>query len=60
MSDMASGTAAVLKALRGAGEEALSGERLSTELGVSRAQVWKHVGALRKRGYSIEGEPGDG
>ena len=59
----ADGAAAVLAALRQAqanGGQALSGERLSTELGVSRAQVWKHVGALRKRGYEIEGERGDG
>ena len=27
---------------------------------MSRAQIWKHVGALRKRGYEIEGERGDG
>ena len=60
MSEVPSGAAAVLKALQDAGDKALSGETLSTELGVSRAQVWKHVGALRKRGYTIEGERGDG
>lgn len=50
----------VLAALRAAGDTPLSGEALSTQLGVSRAQVWKHVGALRKRGYEIEGARGDG
>lgn len=60
MSEVLGGAAAVLKALRAAGDEALSGEALSSELGVSRAQVWKHVGALRKRGYTIDGERGDG
>lgn len=54
------GARAVLEALRGASGDALSGEALSTELGVSRAQVWKHVDRLRKRGYEIEGEPGGG
>ena len=54
------GAEAVLTALREAGEEPLSGEALSTRLGVSRAQVWKHVGTLRKRGYAIEGERGGG
>lgn len=73
MSEAGGGAAAVLAALRdaaGASEgrtdeggrpgEALSGEELSTRLGVSRAQVWKHVGSLRQRGYTIEGEPGGG
>jgi len=50
----------VLEALRAAGDAALSGEALSSRLGVSRAQVWKHVSALRRRGYEIEGEPGGG
>jgi BirA family biotin operon repressor/biotin-[acetyl-CoA-carboxylase] ligase len=51
---------AVLAALRAHAESALSGEALSNQLGVSRAQIWKHVGSLRKRGYEIEGEPGGG
>jgi BirA family biotin operon repressor/biotin-[acetyl-CoA-carboxylase] ligase len=55
-----SGSAAILAALRRAEGEALSGEALSNALGVSRAQVWKHVGALRKRGYVVEGERGGG
>lgn len=50
----------VLEALRAAGGTALSGEALSSRLGVSRAQIWKHVSALRRRGYEIEGEPGGG
>ena len=50
----------VLEALRAAGGGRCSGEDLSTRLGVSRAQVWKHVGMLRARGYSIDGEPGGG
>jgi len=54
------GAEAVLAALREAGDEPLSGEALSTRLGVSRAQVWKHVGRLRKRGYAVEGERGGG
>jgi BirA family biotin operon repressor/biotin-[acetyl-CoA-carboxylase] ligase len=54
------GSIEVLAALREHPESAVSGEALSTRLGVSRAQVWKHVGALRKRGYEIGGEPGGG
>ena len=60
MSSPGSGPAAVLSALREHAGEAVSGESLSEELGVTRAQVWKHVEALRKRGYAIEGEPGGG
>jgi BirA family biotin operon repressor/biotin-[acetyl-CoA-carboxylase] ligase len=52
--------ARVLGALREAGAEAVSGAALSDALGVSRAQVWKHVEALRAAGYRIEGEPGGG
>jgi BirA family biotin operon repressor/biotin-[acetyl-CoA-carboxylase] ligase len=52
--------ARVLEALRLAGDAWLSGEALSGQLGVSRAQVWKHVQLLRKRGYEIEAEAGGG
>ena len=52
--------AQVLDALRRAGESPCSGEALSEVLGVSRAQVWKHVETLRGRGYVIAGEPGGG
>lgn len=60
MSGAAGGATAVLSALRASPASALSGELLSERLGVSRAQIWKHVEALRKRGYGIEGEPGGG
>jgi len=54
------GAARILEALRRAGGETCSGEVLSSQLGVSRAQVWKHVEALRARGYTIDGDPGEG
>jgi len=54
------GRTSILSALREKRGQVLSGEALSSRLGVSRAQVWKHIGALRKRGYEIEGEPGGG
>jgi BirA family biotin operon repressor/biotin-[acetyl-CoA-carboxylase] ligase len=57
---LSSGPARVLEALREVNDPPLSGEALSSRLGVSRAQVWKHVKALRARGYAIEGEPGEG
>jgi BirA family biotin operon repressor/biotin-[acetyl-CoA-carboxylase] ligase len=52
--------ARVLEALRHAGDDSTSGAALSSDLGVSRAQVWKHVETLRARGYAIDGERGGG
>ena len=57
---MTPGADRVLAGLRQAGNRSCSGQSLSDELGVSRNQVWKHVQALRRRGYGIEGEPGGG
>lgn len=53
-------TDSVLEALKSAGPDACSGQVLSSRLGVSRAQIWKHVSTLRKNGYAIEGIAGGG
>ncbi len=37
-----------------------SGEVLSEKLGVSRTAVWKHINALKERGYNIETTPRKG
>ncbi len=50
----------VLKALRAHEGGYLSGEALSQQLGLSRAAVWKAVAALRKEGYTIEAQAGQG
>ena len=50
------GLAAVLQVLRGAAD-AISGEYLAVQLGLSRAAVWKRVHRLKARGYVIEGSP---
>ena len=57
---MSAGPVRVLEALRRAGDRPCSGEALSQEYGISRAQVWKDVETLRARGYRIEAEPGGG
>ena len=57
---MRAGPARILDSLRRAAGSSCSGETLSEELGVSRAQVWKHVQTLRSRGYEIQAEAGDG
>ena len=57
---MKSGPARVLEALRRAEGRACSGEKLSADHGVSRAQIWKDVQALRDGGYTIEAAAGDG
>jgi BirA family biotin operon repressor/biotin-[acetyl-CoA-carboxylase] ligase len=54
------GAARVLDALRRARGRSCSGESLSTQHGVSRTQVWKHVEVLRARGYTIDAAPGGG
>lgn len=57
---MRAGPARILDALRRAAGRSLSGEALSAEFGVSRAQVWKDVQTLRDAGYGIHAEAGDG
>ncbi len=54
------GASRVLELLRRASDRPCSGESLSSALGVSRTQIWKHVELLRARGYTIEGEAGGG
>jgi BirA family biotin operon repressor/biotin-[acetyl-CoA-carboxylase] ligase len=54
------GPARILDTLRRASGHSCSGQKLSGELGVSRAQIWKHVETLRRRGYEIHAEAGDG
>jgi BirA family biotin operon repressor/biotin-[acetyl-CoA-carboxylase] ligase len=49
--------AQILKALRAAGDEPVSGADLSNHLGVSRAAVWARVEELRSLGYEIEASP---
>ena len=50
----------VLAFLAEATDEYVSGEAISDKLGLSRAAVWKHVRALRSRGYRIEAAPSRG
>jgi BirA family biotin operon repressor/biotin-[acetyl-CoA-carboxylase] ligase len=45
---------AVLTALRNAGENWMSGQVLSNQLGVSRTAIWKQIEALRAAGYTLE------
>uniref|UniRef100_A0A7C3EVY2 Biotin--[acetyl-CoA-carboxylase] ligase n=1 Tax=Candidatus Methanomethylicus mesodigestus TaxID=1867258 RepID=A0A7C3EVY2_9CREN len=43
-----------------AGCSFVSGESLASELGITRAAVFKHIQALRRQGYSILSVPGKG
>lgn len=47
----------VLAALEAHRGEALSGERLARDLGVSRAAVWKAIDQLRAAGHQIDAQP---
>lgn len=45
----------ILDLLRRAGDDVVSGERLSEALGMSRVSVWKHIQKLQAVGYVITG-----
>lgn len=51
---------AVLRALREAADEGVSGEALAASLRVSRVAIAKHIAALRRSGYEIAGVAGAG
>jgi|UniRef100_A0A7C3WS56 BirA family biotin operon repressor/biotin-[acetyl-CoA-carboxylase] ligase len=54
------GLAQLLAALRTAGNQPVSGERLALAAGISRAAVWKRINRLKAWGYEIVGEPRQG
>lgn len=47
----------LLDLLAAAGSDWVSGEAISTQLGISRAAVWKQIEALRADGYEVEAAP---
>lgn len=47
----------LLDLLAAAGGDWVSGEAISTQLGISRAAVWKQIEALRSGGYEVEAAP---
>lgn len=49
--------AEILKAMRAAHGDAVSGTELSQQLGVSRAAIWGRIEELRTLGYDIEASP---
>ncbi len=50
----------ILKLLKKANGKYVSGEKISKNVKVSRAAIWKHVSGLRKYGYKIESKEGSG
>ena len=44
----------VIRAILDSGNDFISGEQLSKELGISRTAVWKHIKILKEEGYNIE------
>lgn len=50
----------ILGFLADGGDDFTSGEALSDKLGLSRTAVWKHVEALRGKGYRIDALPARG
>src|SRR5262245_28791038 len=49
--------AQILQALRGAGEEPVSGAELAHKLRMTRAAIWARIQDLRQAGYEIEAGP---
>ena len=52
--------AEILRLLKETDGGYLSSARLSAQLGISRAAIWKQVGALREQGYVIDALPSKG
>jgi BirA family biotin operon repressor/biotin-[acetyl-CoA-carboxylase] ligase len=52
--------ATILRALRSAEGEPVSGAELAERLGVSRAAIWARIEELRALGYEIDANPHDG
>lgn len=44
----------ILNILRNSKDEYISGEKISEELGITRAGIWKHIKSLKESGYVIE------
>ena len=52
--------AEILRLLKETAGGYLSSARLSAQLGISRAAIWKQIGALREQGYAIDALPSKG
>ncbi|MCI7061473.1 MAG: biotin--[acetyl-CoA-carboxylase] ligase [Lachnospiraceae bacterium] len=50
----------ILRMLREAGDDYISGQILCEKLGVSRQAVWKNISQLKEAGYQIESQPKKG
>ena len=50
----------IIRALKNAGTDPISGEELGQRLGISRTMVWKYIKALGEEGYVIKSSPGSG
>ncbi|HDR15201.1 MAG TPA: biotin--[acetyl-CoA-carboxylase] ligase [Desulfobacteraceae bacterium] len=50
----------LIEKLKKSGDSWISGQELSTALGVSRSAIWKHIEALRREGCRIEASPRKG
>ncbi|HOJ81316.1 MAG TPA: HTH domain-containing protein, partial [Clostridiales bacterium] len=47
----------ILKLLKEAGSDYITGVDIGSRFGISRSAVWKHIKELRNEGYSIESSP---
>lgn len=54
MSELEDPSLKIIKILKAAGQQYVSGEDLSNLLGISRTAVWKRMDSLKKEGFDIE------
>lgn len=54
MSELQDPSLKILKILKAAGQQYISGEELSNALGISRTAIWKRMDSLKKEGFDIE------
>ncbi|MBI5970348.1 MAG: biotin--[acetyl-CoA-carboxylase] ligase [Deltaproteobacteria bacterium] len=50
----------IIKMLKGSAHGFVSGQALSSALGISRTAIWKHIKRLRDAGYGISAQPSKG
>ncbi len=50
----------IIRLLKSGGAGYISGQSISSSLGISRTAVWKHINSLKEMGFSIEASPSKG
>ncbi|WP_406661072.1 biotin--[acetyl-CoA-carboxylase] ligase [Methanolobus sp. ZRKC3] len=54
---MADNKIEIIRLLKAAGNNTVSGQEIGEKLGISRAMVWKYIKAIKNEGYDIQSTP---